>query len=91
MEVEKRSEREMRCLILERLSQLWTLHYASRRAADSTKHQNWVFTGQTNVCLLLLHLLYCVATNPMTLQSTGKYWVMLQSTRMTPFIPAVSL
>lgn len=73
MEVERRSEREAQCLSLERFSELQTVHYASRRAADSTEHPNWVFTDWTNECLLLLHLLYYVATNPVNLLSIGKY------------------
>lgn len=43
------------------------------------------------MCVLLLHPLYYVATNPMTLLLFCKYWAMLQSTRMTSFIPAVPL
>ena len=77
IEVARKSEKEVHSLSLERFSELQTLHYASRRAADSTKHQNWVFTVWTNEYLLLLHPLYHVATNPMTLLSTGKYWAML--------------
>lgn len=73
----RKCEKKVRCLSLERFSELQTLHYASRTAADSAKHQNWVFTGWANEYLLLLHPLYHVAANPMTLLSTDKDWAML--------------
>jgi len=41
------------CLSLGRFSEFQTLHFASVRAADSTKHQNRVLTGWTNEYLLL--------------------------------------
>lgn len=90
IDVERKREGEVQYPKLERMSELQILHYASRRATGSARHQNRVITSWPNEYPLLMHPLFYIATNPMVLLSTGKCWAMLQFTRITSFSPALS-